>query len=128
MTAAKGPEQDRRHFHRIPFATRAILEDARGAHEVALLDLSLRGALIALPKDVPAPAEGQRGSLAVPLSTEARIVMEVSVARLRGDQVGLHCEHIDLESVQHLRRLVELNLGDEALLQRELSALLDPDA
>ncbi|NQD96622.1 PilZ domain-containing protein, partial [Pseudomonas sp. CrR25] len=27
------------------------------------------------------------------------------------------------DSISHLRRLVELNLGDEALLERELTAL-----
>jgi len=32
-------------------------------------------------------------------------------------------QHIDLDSISHLRRLVELNLGDEALLERELAAL-----
>ena len=30
---------------------------------------------------------------------------------------------IDLDSITHLRRLVELNLGDEKLLERELSHL-----
>lgn len=123
-----GPDQDRRHFHRIHFATRATFQDSRGEHEAALLDLSLKGALIALPPDVAPPLQAEVGMLTVPLSDEVRIVMEVSVARLRGNQVGLHCEHIDLESVQHLRRLVELNLGDEAILQRDLSALLEPGA
>jgi hypothetical protein len=37
--------------------------------------------------------------------------------------VGLHCRHIDIESLAHLRRLIELNLGDPALLERELAAL-----
>ncbi|VAX04921.1 hypothetical protein MNBD_GAMMA20-584, partial [hydrothermal vent metagenome] len=39
------------------------------------------------------------------------------------DHIGFRCEHIDLESISHLRRLVELNLGDAKLLDRELSAL-----
>ena len=34
-------------------------------------------------------------------------------------------DHIDLESISHLRRLVELNLGDSSLLERELAALSD---
>ena len=37
---------------------------------------------------------------------------------------GLHCLAIDIDSVTHLRRLVELNLGDPALLEREVSALV----
>ena len=42
--------------------------------------------------------------------------------------IGFHCQLIDLDSITHLKRLVELNLADEGLLHRELSALLDmPD-
>jgi hypothetical protein len=40
--------------------------------------------------------------------------------------VGVRCVEIDLESISHLRRLVELNLGDAELLHRELSALVRP--
>ena len=43
-----------------------------------------------------------------------------------GDLVGMVCRHIDVDSISHLRRLVELNLGDEALLERELAALGEP--
>jgi len=41
--------------------------------------------------------------------------------------VGIRCESIDLDSISHLRRLVELNLGDPELLNRELSALVSHD-
>ena len=40
-----------------------------------------------------------------------------------GELIGFVCRHIDVDSISHLRRLVELNLGDEALLERELAAL-----
>jgi hypothetical protein len=42
----------------------------------------------------------------------------------RGRQVGVQCGSIDLESITHLRRLVEMNLGGGSLLERELKALL----
>jgi len=45
------------------------------------------------------------------------------VAHVEGGRVGLRRTHIDIESVTHLRRLVELNLGDPALLERELHEL-----
>jgi hypothetical protein len=59
------------------------------------------------------------------LSPEATIVMAVSVAHQGAGRIGLDCTHIDIESAQHLRRLVELNLGDDALLHRELAALIE---
>jgi hypothetical protein len=34
---------------------------------------------------------------------------------------------MEIDSITHLRRLVELNLGDEALLERELEQLLSDD-
>jgi hypothetical protein len=34
------------------------------------------------------------------------------------------CKEIDLDSISHLRRLIELNLGDQEELERELGALL----
>jgi hypothetical protein len=49
------------------------------------------------------------------------------LTRTRDDLLGFVCRHIDLESISHLRRLVELNLGDESLLERELAALGEED-
>jgi hypothetical protein len=53
--------------------------------------------------------------------------MEVVLTRTQGELLGFVCRHIDLDSISHLRRLVELNLGDETLLERELAALGEGD-
>ena len=53
--------------------------------------------------------------------------MEVVLTRTLQDHLGFVCRHIDLDSISHLRRLVELNLGDESLLERELAALGQED-
>jgi hypothetical protein len=52
------------------------------------------------------------------------ISMSTTVTHVAGRRVGLRCDNIDLDSVTHLRRLVELNAGDPNLLDRELSALI----
>jgi hypothetical protein len=52
--------------------------------------------------------------------------MDTAVAHIEGTRVGLRCLHIDLDSITELRRLVELNLGDAAQLDRELHALGTP--
>ena len=49
--------------------------------------------------------------------------MDVEIAHRENDELGLNCKDIDVDSITHLRRLVELNLGDPELLERELSAL-----
>jgi hypothetical protein len=50
--------------------------------------------------------------------------MQGSIIHSETDQIGFRCDHIDLESISHLKRLVELNLGDEAALERELHELV----
>ena len=52
------------------------------------------------------------------------ITMDVVTAHIRDNRIGFCCIHIDLESITHLRRLMELNLGDEEQMNRELSALI----
>ena len=50
-------------------------------------------------------------------------VMLALASAEQNDELGLRCVDIDLDSITHLRRLVELNLGETELLERELSAL-----
>ena len=89
---------------------------------VELHDLSLKGLLVCRPADWSADAE-QPFVARVRLADDAEVRMEVSMAHEEGELIGFVCQHIDLDSIAHLRRLVELNLGDEALLERELAAL-----
>lgn len=122
MTTTNGGGE-RRHFSRIPFDAHAVLRAPDG-HEWhgALLDISLKGALFERPADwVGAPHTGL--VLDIDLDGAASIRMAVDVAHVEADHLGLHCTHIDLDSIAHLRRLVELNVGDPELLNRELSAL-----
>ncbi len=115
---------NRRQFSRIFFQTEARLFINGQPHFVEVADLSLKGALI----HPPATDELQIGShctLQIDLGEpEAVIRMEVVVAHREGSLYGLACREIDIDSITHLRRLVELNLGDEALLERELSRLI----
>ena len=54
---------------------------------------------------------------------KGRITMAAQLAHVNGDRAGLLCLGIDLESITHLRRVIELNLGDPALAERDLKAL-----
>ncbi len=61
----------------------------------------------------------------IQLTEETAITMSVNWRHNNKGQVGFECVHIDIDSISHLRRLVELNLGDDTLLERELAALGD---
>ena len=49
--------------------------------------------------------------------------MNIAVVHVEDHETGLQCNAIDIDSVTHLRRLVELNLGDSEQLNKELSQL-----
>ncbi|MNL44802.1 Cyclic diguanosine monophosphate-binding protein [compost metagenome] len=51
--------------------------------------------------------------------------MDVQLTHQDNGQLGFECRHISLESIERLRRLIELNLGDQAELERELGALIE---
>lgn len=114
---------ERRHFVRVHFDTPALLTTATSAFSVHVLDLSLKGALISAVAH-PELEAGALCQLTVPLAdTEAHIAMSAEIAHTRGTHIGLLCRIIDLDSVTHLRRLIELQLGDPALLERDLAEL-----
>lgn len=119
--ASQNPD-DRRHFWRAAFHSPVQIVAPVGTLEGELIDLSLKGALVELDNS---PLEvGTRCKIHLALSPEASINMATVVSHVQGRKVGLRCEHTDLDSITHLRRLVELNAGDPDLLDRELSALL----
>lgn len=119
--------EDQRHFTRIPFDARVrITAGKQLVCETALLDISLKGVLIRQPADWRADL-GQPCHLQLSLADNPGgpvLSMAARVAHMENGHIGFHCEHMDIETATHLHRLVELNLGDEHLLQRELSELI----
>jgi hypothetical protein len=112
-----------RHHSRISFDAQAYLRSETMVWQTQLIDIALKGALIARPADWQG-AKGDSYLLELLLDDEqAAIRMMVTVMHVQTDRIGLHCEHIDIDSVTHLRRLIELNLGDPDLLERELAGL-----
>lgn len=88
-----------------------------------LVDISLNGVLLMKPDDWTGQ-NGESVRLNIQLGEgHINIRMKVQITHQGPETIGLQCEEIDLESVSHLRRLVELNLGDQKLLERELNAL-----
>ena len=56
--------------------------------------------------------------------TDIVIAMAGELAHVEGGHAGVLCRSIDIESITHLRRLIEVNLGDAAASERELKALI----
>lgn len=116
---------ERRQHARIAFQCPAVLTLDDGTHRASIRDPSLKGALVELTTTTHLPI-ASHGRLEVTLDhgTHTRIHMGCQLAHYHGRLAGLLCTSIDLDSITHLRRLVELNLGEPELLERELSALI----
>lgn len=116
----------RRRFSRIRFVGDARLFCDGRSQDCEVRDLSLKGALVTLREGIR-PRVGEHCVLELALDEAGtQIRMEGEIAHVADAQLGLACREIDLDSLTHLRRLLELNLGDRELLDRELSVLLAP--
>lgn len=123
MTAVNHPSGIRR-FTRITFHRPAVLDLETARAECEVLDVSLKGAMVEVGPTIN-PEVGDTCALVIRLDQGSeQIRMDGEVAHVHGNKVGVKCDEMDLESIAHLRRLVELNVDDEAALHRELSALV----
>ena len=115
--------QTRRLFNRILFDAPCEIRQGDRIWPSQVLDISLQGALLREPERF----EGQHGDsfdVVIELGDgAASIRMTVTLRHYEERRLGFECQTLDLDSATHLRRLVELNLGDEAELHRELALL-----
>lgn len=113
-------EIEHRKFSRIGFDASVELNQAELHCSCELIDLSLKGLLVSKPIGIN--FDDQQPIMAtISLSADTAIRMVVTPVHQEGEHLGFICTSIDLDSVAHLRRLVELNLDNEHALERELS-------
>jgi len=118
------PHKERRRFKRIAFDATTFLRQGDHTWPVKLLDLSLKGLLIERPEPWLGDP-GQPFKVDIQLGDEEHVLMDSHLAHDDHGQLGFECQHIELDSVSYLRRVIELNLGDQEELERELGALLE---
>ncbi len=110
---------ERRKFSRVVFDAKANLAQFPNFWNTKVYDISLNGALISLPKNFEINDSTFILTLSLPES-DIEISMETRAVYCGNQHVGLCCNDIDIESMGHLKRLVELNSGETDLLHREL--------
>ncbi len=115
---------NRRRFRRI-LCDAPVRLAAGGKHwDSELVDISLKGALVRMPNSWMA---GETGAYTLSIllnDQEEEISMQVRLAHQHADMIGLQCIAIDLDSISRLKRLVQLNLDNATLLERELNSLM----
>ncbi|BFM17667.1 PilZ domain-containing protein [Maricurvus nonylphenolicus] len=115
--------EERRRFSRVSFHATTHISQGNNQCQAELCDISLKGVLLT-PSSECTLDPTDLITVSIRLADDAEIVMQTRQARHDGETLGLICESIDVESISHLRRLIELNLGDPNASERELSELM----
>lgn len=122
MTSSK-PE--RRRYTRINFNARVCLRQNNLSFDSNLVDISLNGLLLDTPQNyeirTDSPLEAH-----IQLTDDTEICMSVRLVHSGSDVLGFKCESIDVDSIAHLRRLIELNIDDPRAAERVLNELVTP--
>ena len=114
---------ERRQFSRVPFNTSVSLQQGSESVDTQLVDISLNGVLIATPSRYRLATDRQC-TIVVPLADDVRITMQVALVHSSSNLLGFHCTGMDMESMSHLRRLIEMNLHEQGAAERVLAEML----
>jgi c-di-GMP-binding flagellar brake protein YcgR len=115
-------QTERRHYNRIPFTAEILMQCGDAEWSCNLLDISLKGMLVEPPDNIDINLDNPCG-MALFLGEDVSIHARVNITHSDQGNWGLNWLQIDVVSLQHLRRLIELNTNDPAMLTRELSEL-----
>jgi len=115
--------EERRRYTRVEFAREAVIKQYDKQYPVNVIDISLAGALVETPESYALNIEHEIELLIV-LESDIHINMHLKLAHSSDSMLGFHCESIDVESMGHLRRLIELNMIDTGASERVLHELI----
>ncbi len=113
---------DKRIFQRVLFSHDAKLIFNNKDLTIQVLDLSLDGFLCNKPTESNIEID-EKVTLELQLDQDRKIVMVSKVVHVETSYLGLKCLNIDIDSISELKRLIQLNLASDELLNRELSNL-----
>ncbi len=118
-------DEEKRHFTRINYDARVIIKHNCISIDGELVDISLKGALAKSPDHCKLNV-GDTCEVTIDMGCEHDPIQYDATVKHIGDKlVGLCCDNITPESAADVRRIVELNLGDDELLHRELEAMIE---
>jgi hypothetical protein len=113
-----------RRFRRIPFEAEVTLNVDPDSWSGKLLDVAMKGAMVGT--DTPLPLTlGSKCSLRISLpGAPISLDFQAELIYCEENCYGFKFISEDLETLTHLRKLIELNTGDAEATRSELSAWL----
>jgi PilZ domain len=113
---------EKRLFQRIRFAVTTEVDINGVRYETRLVDISLKGALLEFPHEETVD-KGLPCHLIIHLDmSDVTLSFTGVVAHSHDNLTGIKFITIDIDSMIHLRSLLELNSGDPDLVKSELNA------
>jgi PilZ domain-containing protein len=116
---------ERREFHRIGFVTKAEISNAHKKWETETQKVSLNGVQVKCPPHWTGKID-EHYTLTFPIqdpNVPFKMQMQTKITSQDDNHIGFTIEHIDLDSLSHLTRLIELHLGDPELMAQELAKI-----
>lgn len=116
---------ERRKFSRVVYRTPATIRQNDKSWETKVLDLSLKGALLATPAGWESSNTDDYDLSFCLHDSDIELDMDLKLIQESDEYLRFQIDHIDIDSASHLKRLVELNVGNDDLLHREIAQLTD---
>ena len=115
---------EHRLFHRISLVEKTDIEVSGKNCEAMLVDISLKGALVTLPHELHSET-GLPCKLTIHLDeSDIKLIISGEIVHCHDNLTGIKFTLIDLDSMIHLRRLLELNTAKPEQVRSELSSLI----
>ncbi len=116
---------DKRKFSRAGFHTAGRLLFQGRKIPFELINIALKGALVK-PAEIEQIPTGSEAILEIKLQgSDITLTIESKLVHREGDRLGFRFKEIDIDSMIHLRRLLEFNTADVARIESELAFLKD---
>lgn len=119
----KTAQPDRRKYTRVEFHAKAWVRQGGLSYEAGIVDVSLNGILLDTPDTYQIRAD-QPAEIVITLSENAVIKMRSQLIHSSNHIQGFRIESLDMDSICHLRLLIELNMNDPVAPERVLEELV----
>ena len=117
--------EERRNFVRVKFLTEVEVVYFDNTYLAELFDISLNGALIQPESEIPMGL-GNTCDLKISLAAkDLTLEFKTELVHLNGSKIGLKFLSQDIDTMTHLRRLLELNVCDHDRITHELAFLVN---
>ncbi len=118
---------DKRRFSRVGFAEKSIIEHDGHSFDVSLVDISLKGAMVSYGNEIKC-SRGDRWKLSFLLGgSDIPMQFSTEVVHVHDNLAGVKFIETDLETMIHLRGLMEARTLDPDKVQSELAFLIDDE-